>query len=395
MTLSTPKALYSRFLSNLKGTLHFAAHSHHFWPDVSREAHLQYWDDSAQFSDGKWDKIFSEVLPKTQTHIARILNLRDRTQIALAPNTHELISRILSLFVGRKELKLLTTSSEFHSWRRQYLRLAEFPEVSVTQIETRSLLEDRQKFLDSFIFQLEQKPDLVYLSQVFFDSGLALTDIELQHLVRHCHQETIFVIDGYHAFAALPTDLSSLEGRVFYLGGGYKYAQAGEGVCFLVAPKGNWRPVNTGWFAEFRELSRPSGTQVGYAKNGMAFMGATQDFSGAYRFNAVWDLFEGHHFSIAEIHAYVRSLQETFINEMPDLKNSLQLQYLFSDLSWHGHFITFAAEDAFKAQAIEEKLRKHKIIIDRRAERLRFGFGLYQDQSDVVELCSRLKKLAL
>ena len=367
MTISTPKTLYSRFLSGLNGNLHFAAHSHHFWPDISREAHLQYWDDSARLSDGKWDKIFSEVIPKTQTHIARILNLKDRSQIALAPNTHELITRLLSLFIGKKKLNILTTASEFHSWRRQYLRLAEFSDVNITQVETRSLLENRQNFLESFIFHLEQKPDLVYLSQVFFDSGLALTDTELQHLVRHCHQETIFIIDGYHAFAAIPTDLSTLEGRVFYVGGGYKYAQAGEGVCFLVVPKNEWRPVNTGWFAEFGELSRPPGTEVGYAKNGMAFMGATQDFSGAYRFNAVWDLFDGYHFSISEIHSYVKSLQETFISNFPDLKTSHKLESLFSNLSWHGHFLTLAAKDSTAAQAIEEKLRKQKIIIDRRA----------------------------
>jgi hypothetical protein len=37
--------------------LHFAAHSHHFWPDVSREAQLEYWDDCAKLSDEKWEKV--------------------------------------------------------------------------------------------------------------------------------------------------------------------------------------------------------------------------------------------------------------------------------------------------------------------------------------------------
>jgi hypothetical protein len=34
-------------------------------------------------------------------------------------------------------------------------------------------------------------------------------------------EEALVVIDGYHGFLALPTDLSKIEDRVFYLAGGY------------------------------------------------------------------------------------------------------------------------------------------------------------------------------
>ena len=47
---------------------------------------------------------------------------------------------------------------------------------------------------------------------------------------------TVVAIDGYHGFMAVPTDLSRIAGRAFYLAGGYKYAMAGEGVCFLHCP---------------------------------------------------------------------------------------------------------------------------------------------------------------
>src|SRR6478752_6470089 len=134
MTLSNPKQYYSRFLKGHEGKLHFAAHSHHFWPDVTREAQLAYWDDCAQLSDEKWGKIFGEIIPKTQKHIASILGLKHPEQIVLAPNTHELSSRLLSLFLGKSELNILTTTSEFHSWRRQFLRLMELPQVKITQV---------------------------------------------------------------------------------------------------------------------------------------------------------------------------------------------------------------------------------------------------------------------
>ena len=40
------------------------------------------------------------------------------------------------------------------------------------------------------------------------------------------------VIDGYHAFCAIDVDLGTVADRVFYLGGGYKYAMAGEGAAW-------------------------------------------------------------------------------------------------------------------------------------------------------------------
>src|SRR3546814_12043092 len=74
--------------------------------------------------------------------------------------------------------------------------------------------------------------DLVYLSQVFFNSGFALDDLDsLVAAVGGAETaaETYVVIDGYHGFLARPTDLSAIAGRAFYLAGGYKYAMAAEG----------------------------------------------------------------------------------------------------------------------------------------------------------------------
>lgn len=388
MTASDHKKYYSRFLSHHQGRLHFAAHSHHFWPDVTREAQLEYWDDCAKRSDEKWGKIFGEVIPKAQAHIARMLSLKHPEQIVFAPNTHELSVRILSLFAGRESLRILTTTSEFHSWKRQISRLQEIPTFHVDTVETSDFLNKKKVIIEELKSKLSTKPDIFFISQVFFDSGLAFTDDELLGLVNEAPKETIVVIDGYHGFAALPCDLSKLEGRVFYLAGGYKYAQAGEGVGFLVVPKGEWRPAYTGWFAEFGNLSKPSGTNVGYSSDGLAFMGATQDPTGLYRFNAAWDLFQSEKLTMDSIHAYVVSLQKAFL-ELTGVEffNGLKLSPLFHpELSWHGHFLTFDALTEAHAMSFENALKSHQVLIDRRGKRLRFGFGLYQNQADIESL---------
>jgi selenocysteine lyase/cysteine desulfurase len=392
MIPSGHKQLYSRFLHAHGDVLHFAAHSHHFWPDVSRDAQLQYWDDSAKWSDQKWSPIFDDVLPRVRAHIARMLELKDSNQIALAPNTHELSARLLSLFLGRPQLSILTTGSEFHSWGRQLLRLQELPQVSVTSVPTGALLKERKKFLDALIAEVQKGPDIFFLSQVFFDSGLALSCEEIYELRMAAPSSTLMVVDGYHAFGALPLDLSRLEGKIFYLGGGYKYAQAGEGVGFMVVPQGEWRPAYTGWFAEFAELSHAKGSQVGYADDGMAFMGATQDSSGFYRFNAVWDQFSKLGISMHDIHQHVVGLQRQFLDGVPaQFYSDWSLTPLVpSKLDWHGHFLTFEASSEADARSLQEALKHQRVLIDRRGQRLRFGFGLYQDPQDVANLLSRL-----
>jgi hypothetical protein len=119
----------------------------------------------------------------------------------------------------------------------------------------------------------------VWLSHVFFDSGFVVQDLET--IVEAAPREAIVAIDGYHAFCALPVDLARIHRRAFYLAGGYKYAMAGEGACFLAVPPGtDLRPVDTGWFASFDTLSVAPGAQVPFAADAFRFWGATFDPSG-------------------------------------------------------------------------------------------------------------------
>ena len=47
-------------------------------------------------ADAKWEKVFGEVVPKAQAHIARLASLSDPRQVAFAPNTHEFVTRLYS-----------------------------------------------------------------------------------------------------------------------------------------------------------------------------------------------------------------------------------------------------------------------------------------------------------
>ena len=48
------------------GRLHFAAHSHHLWPDASYDGQVACWEDAARLADRKWDRVIREAHIATQ-----------------------------------------------------------------------------------------------------------------------------------------------------------------------------------------------------------------------------------------------------------------------------------------------------------------------------------------
>ena len=51
------KKLFSRSLLADPERLHFAAHSHHLWPDASFDGQVDAWNDAAWLADRKWERI--------------------------------------------------------------------------------------------------------------------------------------------------------------------------------------------------------------------------------------------------------------------------------------------------------------------------------------------------
>lgn len=372
------KKYYQKFLSANVGKQHYAAHSHHYWPDVTFDATVQYWNDSAKFVDDKWNYFFTEKIPRAQKLIANILKLSEPSQIVFAPNTHEFVHRLLSCFPAGKTVRILTTDSEFYSFERQVNRLTENGSVQVTRIATEPFADFSQRFQKAI---QAADYDMIFFSQVFFNSGYAIKSMnEIVDAVKT--PETIIAIDGYHSFMALPTDLSLLDKRVFYMAGSYKYAQGGEGCCFMSVPIGcKLRPSYTGWFASFADLATTRG-QVAYSEDGMRFAGSTMDFSALYRLLAVLELFEKENLTVEIIHTYIKKLQTNFRLQLESSPEPLlsDANILHHDWQHHGHFYAFELKDVAVAKRICDDLATKNIKTDYRQSRLRFGFGLYQDE---------------
>lgn len=383
-------AEFSRFRQNWPEKLHFAAHSHHFWPDATREAHLRAWDDAARLVDGKWQEVLGPVWQKVAQGVARHLNLPGIDGLVPANNTHEFVNRLLSCLPRDRKPRILTSDAEFHSFRRQIERLDEDDLIELTVVPAEPFAGLAERLIAAA--QQGPGPDLVFVSQVHFNSGYALTD--LKALVDGVSAPgRLVVIDGYHGFLARPTDLSAIAGKAFYIAGGYKYAMSGEGACFMHCPPGfAMRPRDTGWYASFGALSGAQG-EIGYAQNGWRFMGATFDPSGLYRMGAMFDWLEARGLDAPAIHAHAHVLQTIFADGLARQPcGVLAVENLVVPLSEpaRGNFLTFRHADA---ALWHETLKQAGITVDLRGDRLRVGFGLYQTERDVKLLLERLLTL--
>ncbi len=381
------KHLFSRALAVAPGRKHFAAHSHHLWPDASFDGHMEAWTDAAALADKKWNRIFGEVIPRAQENVARELNLPDPTTIAFAPNTHELLMR---LFSARKAgpIEVLTSDGEFHSFRRQAARWTEDGWVTTRVVPW----EPFETFTERYLAAMrEKRPDIAFLSHVMFKSGLRFDGVD--ELASYAAPDgTWIALDLYHSFMALPCDFSAVADRVFLLGGGYKYAMAGEGAGYIHAPPGYAaRPSYTGWFADFVAIEAKQ-HGVAYSADGGRFLGATFDATGLYRFNAVCAMLAREGLSTAQITARVAALRAPLTQMIEAGGAGVLREAQILRPNAHGPNARFVSLRHPKATAWKAALMDADIITDARDDVLRIGLGLYHDEEDVPAFCEAARK---
>ena len=372
------KRLFQRAIAAAPDRLHFAAHSHHLWPDASYVGQLAAWEDGVRLADRKWDRVMGEIWPAAQRHVAGELGLPDPETIVFSGNTHDFLVRIVSA-LPRRPIRILASDGEFHSFRRQAARWEEAGTATVERVPVGRLLDAARSGAH----------DLIFASHVQFGTGAILAGIEaLAALARP--EGPWVVIDGYHGFMAAETDLSAMADQVFYLAGGYKYAMAGEGAAFLHAPPGfGARPEITGWYAEFDDLALPPGS-IGYAPDARRFLGSTFDPSGIYRFVAVRDMLAGEGLTTEAIAAHAAELRDQLLAGLAATRLAESELINPPGPGINARFLAFRHARAARWQAA---LQAEDVITDVRGDVLRIGFGLYQDARDVDALLAELARL--
>ena len=201
------------------------------------------------------------------------------------------------------------------------------------------------------------------------------------------------LVDAYHSLNAVPFSVAEMGlESAFVVGGGYKYCQLGEGVCFLRFPRDcEMRPALTGWFAEFGTLaggavgggSAGGPVAVAYGEGHNRFAGSTYDPVSHYRGAAVFDFFREQGLDAGRLReiglAQIRRLASRV--DALDMDPSVLTRDRSIPLAQRGGFL---ALEVPRAAEVCCKLREERVYADSRGRVLRLGPAPYvtADQLD-------------
>ncbi|HEX6982657.1 MAG TPA: aminotransferase class V-fold PLP-dependent enzyme [Balneolaceae bacterium] len=368
----------------------FSGHSHQAWPDVALEGLRESFSTTAKLVDNKWDTAFE----KTETLRNYLRNYYDDANglYCLGQNTHQLLVAWLSSFDLKSKPKIITTDSEFHSLSRQLQRLNE-EGLQIVSVEGHS-----DEIANQIRKEIDGKTSAVMLSRVYFESGIVNQHLsEIAEVARN--HNVPLLVDDYHGTNTVPISLqqAGLE-DCYFLIGGYKYLQWGEGNCFLRYPEDcELRPAVTGWFASFSTLDKPQNDeQVSYDDGNQRFASGTYDSTSQFRAAKVVEFFE-------EQGLTPSVLREQYLNQVKLLKK-LFLEQGFDPgiiklrhdrpLEQNGGFL--ALRSPF-ARTIRAKLLENGVFTDARADILRIGPAPYittqQIEQAIEELATVVKQI--
>jgi kynureninase len=377
---------YSKF--RVTERILLSGHSHQAWPDCGFLGQQQAWEDAAEWVDKKWERAF-EKADRVRQGYRQLLD-DPSGYYSLAASTFDLLVRLLSALPLRDRPRLVTTDSEFYSLRRLLSRLQE-EGVEVVRVPALPAESVGARLAAA----TNDKTAMVLTSTVFFTSAQIAGQLELAAEACRNHGALI-LLDVYHQLAAMPASLrkDGLE-DAYVVTAGYKYCQLGEGNAILRFPADcELRPVATGWFSQFGQLSEEAGSgRIAYNAGDDRFAGATYDPTSHYRAAEVFDFFQRHDLNgelLREISQHqVGLLCDKF--DRLDLPAAVIRRDRQIPLERLGGFLALQSPHAGTLHA---RLLERNVFTDYRAEVLRLGPAPYLSDNQLIEAMSILGELA-
>lgn len=387
---ASPNALaphYTRF--GVADRLLLTGHSHQAWPDRGFLGQEQAWLDAARYVDDKWEHAFARA-DRVRQGYARLLEPDEgdagAATLALGANTHDLVVRFLSALPLRERPRLVTTTGEFHTIRRQLDRLAE-ERIEVVKVP-RDPVDDVAERVAAAV---NDRTAAVLVSSVFYQDARIVPG--LGRVMDACRRTGArLLVDVYHHLNVVPFSIRA-EGLedAYIVGGGYKYCQLGEGNAFLRLPPGEaLRPIVTGWFAEFGEIAAAErGAVVPYSAGPDRFAGATYDPTSHYRAAEVFDFFREHGLTPALLREVSRHQIEVLATAFDalDLDPRVIDRDRTVELDRVGGFLALLAP---RAGELVRLLRAAGVFADHRGDTLRLGPAPYLSDRQLLDAVGAL-----
>ena len=375
---------YSRF--HVADRLLMTGHSHQAWPDVAREGLLEAFDVAADRVDAVWPEAF-ERIDRLRTFLRRWY-ADPSGDYTPAANTHDLLVKWLSALDLTARPRIVTTDGEFHSIARQLDRFEE-EGIEIVRVPWRPV----EGLAERVAAAIDGRTAAVMVSRVLYETALIVEDLGTIAAAARAHDVPLLV-DDYHGTNVVPwAPLAEGLGDAYWLIGGYKYLQWGQGNCFLRAPSDcSLRPVMTGWFASFSTLSAPRTGEVGYDAGGGRFLGGTLEPASAFRAARVVGFFEEQGLDAATLRAtsqlQLAELRRAF--DALDLDPSRLRHKVEAPVERVGGFLSLEGPDAV---ALQRELAARGVLTDARGTTLRFGPAPYVTSVHVTDAMAVLAEV--
>lgn len=377
---------YSHF--NVANRLLFTGHSHQAWPDAAFEGVQEYMRLVSEQVDNKWEAAFG----KTEILRDYLRSYYDDPagKYSREQNTHILLVSWLSSLDLKNKPKIITTTGEFHSMYRQLRRLEE-EGLEIIYLPHR----DDEKLLRAIKENSDDRTAAVMLSRVYFETSEVNT--KLTEIGRALKSAGIpLLIDDYHGTNTVPFSIRDAElEHAYFLIGGYKYLQWGEGNCFLRYPENcSLRPVITGWFAAFEKLDQPKNNQpVPFDDGDQKFATATYDPISQFRAAAVVQFFRSQGLT-PDVLRKQYSSQLAYLRSLFDEKNFDETIIRHANTRPVEESGGFLALKTPRARTLRTELLNQGVFTDARNDILRLGPAPYTTSKQCEDVINALFECA-
>ena len=371
--------------------IQLTGHIHQALPDVCEQAYAEHWDALNKQGEERWDLVFDKS-ERVRRGFAQMVDGQSE-YLALASSVHDLFVRFLSALPFVEGGRIVTTDAEHPSIGRQLARFHEAGRVEVVQVSATPV----DNLVERLAANINDKTLAVCVSSVNFENGQQT--LELDTLLPVCQKfgAELFV-DAYQSVNVLPFSLQdyNLE-QAFVVGGGAKYCQMGNGICFMNVPPGrDYRPQVTGWFGNFDPvLDDPAAMPVAYSDGASRFNGSSNDALPLFRASHVLDYFATRDLNV-DFLADVNHHQLSFMaKKFLSLGLDPALIKLPVDVEYMGGFMGFKSPHA---QVISEHMRDRGVHTDYCKDWLRLGPAPYlcdeQLEDGILALQESVEELA-
>ncbi|GLS27617.1 aminotransferase class V-fold PLP-dependent enzyme [Marinibactrum halimedae] len=364
--------------------LMFTGHVHQALPDVAESAYAEHWDCLNKQGDERFDIVFSKA-DQVREGFAGMIDAQ-AWNIALGSSVHDLFVRFLSCLPLQERSRIVTTNTEHPSLLRQLRRL-EQEGIELVLVEGDPASESVEKLAAV----INGKTAAVCVSSVNFQSGLQTLELDTLMPICQQHGAELFV-DAYQSVNVLSFSVSDYNlQQAFVVGGGSKYCQMGNGVCFMhVPPDRNFEPIVTGWFGQFDPvLDNPAALPLAYADDATRFNGSTYDALPHFRAVHVFDYFLKQGLSPELLHDVNRYQLGVLARAFHAEDFDPAVIRLPHEVEYMGGFIAFKTP---YAQKLYELIRDIGVVNDYRGDYLRLGPAPYLCEEQLRDAIVAMKE---